>query len=100
MKRERCGYLVRALYELASLTAQCSFDDVDCLVGTKTQSRIEGCPRKSSKVAQRRRARYRNRHARSKIDRANTAVCAPWETSRAVNVIEDQRACPNIPRLN
>ena len=74
MNRESCGYLVRALNQLASLTAQCSFDDVDRPVGPRARSRIEGCRKKSYKVAQRRRSRYRNRNARSKIDRVNTAV--------------------------
>ena len=71
MNRETCGYLVRALNQVASLTAQCSFDDVDRPVGPKAPRRIEGCRRKS---AQRRRSRYRYRHARSKIDRVNTAI--------------------------
>jgi hypothetical protein len=68
------GYLVRALNEFASLTAQCSFDDVERPVGAKAPSRIEGCRRKSCKVAQRRRSRYRNRNARSNIDSVNAAV--------------------------
>ena len=70
MNRESCGYLVRALNQLATLTARCSFDEVDRPVEPNAPRRIEGCRRKS---AQRRRSRYRNRHARSKIDRVNTA---------------------------
>jgi hypothetical protein len=51
--------LVRALNQLASLTAQCSFDDVDRPVRAKAPSPIERCRR--TKMA-RRRSRYRNRH--------------------------------------
>ena len=74
MNRESCGYWVRALNKLASLSAQFSFDDVDRPVGAKGPSRIEGRRTKSSKVAQRGRSRFRNRREQSKIDRVNDAA--------------------------
>jgi hypothetical protein len=74
MNRKSCGYLVRALNELASLTAQCKFDDVDRAVGAKTPSRTGDCHRSSRNLDQRWRSRYRNRRARAKFGRVNAAV--------------------------
>ena len=66
MNRESCGYLVKALNQLASLTAQCSFDDVDRPVGPKVQP-IEVRRRKSRKVPATKIAIHIDTHARRSI---------------------------------
>jgi hypothetical protein len=53
MNRRSCGYLVRALNELASLAARCGLNDVRYPVPAKVPIRTDGVSRKSRRLCRR-----------------------------------------------